>query len=85
MISTINAVINITLFILVQTFCTYKSTSKYPPALFVYCEFMSKNLTFVYNPNRLFELLRMNSMASAHHTYHFFNEFMASLISKKHL
>ena len=62
----------ITLFILVQTFCIYKSTSKYLPSLFIYCESMSKNLTFVYIANRLFTILRMNFIASAHYTYHFF-------------
>ena len=39
--------------------------------LFVYCEFALRNLTYAFCANRLFTLIRMNFIASAHNTYLF--------------
>ena len=61
LLSTADAVnLLLTLFILAQTFYICISTYKFCLLkLFVYCESMLQNLTFAYNINRLFILLRI--------------------------
>mgnify|MGYP001852037190 FL=1 len=59
--------------ILAHTFYTYISSYKFCPLkLFFYSEYMLQNLTYAFCVNRPFTRIRMNFIASAHNTCHFF-------------
>ena len=59
--------------ILVHTFYTYISSYKFCLLkLFFYCEYMLQNLTYAFCVNIPFTRIRMNFIASAHNTCHFF-------------
>ena len=70
--STAGAIFSI-LCILAHTFYTYISSYKFCPLkLFFYCEYMLQDLTYAFCVNRPFTRIRMNFIASAHNTCHFF-------------